>query len=430
MSLLELLYRAHAAVTAVEATFSDWSHPMPSHELVVDANGSGGKLRWRGPGPWPHPRQTTRRIWAHASGKLRVEISHDGDLIRLGVRDCERWYRWDEVDGVSCGGLYDGGAIPPLLDPAALAPARLIGSLRFEPVGAGERIGRRVVLVRAWPRSQRRDSEVAFELEFDCEHGTLLRRAMFQDGHLVHVTEALAVSYNTPIDPVRFVVQEPEQQEHGQSAGIPDVLRTPGSARTNGDVRPRPSRRPAVTLWLTGLSGAGKTTLAHAIERQLLSLDRPVCVLDGDELRKGLSSDLGLSRRDRSEQARRTAEMAALMAQSGVVAVVALVSPYASDRARARDIHERLGLRFIEIWVETPLEVCEQRDSKGLYAAARAGELSQLTGIDAPYEPPATPELRVPGVQAEPEHVAGQILELLESSAQAAATAGEAPSAT
>ncbi len=167
------------------------------------------------------------------------------------------------------------------------------------------------------------------------------------------------------------------------------------------------------TLWLTGLPGAGKTTLALAAERVLLRRGHAVCVLDGDVLRSGLSSDLGLSPADRREQARRAAHVAALVSGAGVVALVALVSPYAEDRQRARDIHKERGLPFFEVWVNTPLAVCEQRDPKGLYARARAGELGDLTGVDAPYQAPESPELRVAGYGEDSEEVAARIVELL-----------------
>jgi bifunctional enzyme CysN/CysC len=175
-------------------------------------------------------------------------------------------------------------------------------------------------------------------------------------------------------------------------------------------------RRPAPTVWLTGLSGAGKTTLAFALERELLRLGFPTCVLDGDELRRGLSSDLGLSPGDRAEQARRVACVATLISRSGVVAVVALVSPYVDDRRRARELHENLGVPFWEVWVDTPLAVCEERDAKGLYARARSGKLSGLTGLDSPYEVPADPDLRVPGYGETPEAVAERIVGLVTAS--------------
>jgi adenylyl-sulfate kinase len=173
------------------------------------------------------------------------------------------------------------------------------------------------------------------------------------------------------------------------------------------------------TLWLTGLPAAGKTTVAHAIERRLAELGRIAVVLDGDALRKGLSSDLGLSPEDRSEQARRAAHVAALLAQAGVVAVVALVSPYAEDRRRAREIHESEGLSFNEIWIDTPLHVCQQRDPKGLYRRARAGELRGLTGVDAPYEPPLEPELCIRAHEEAPEVAAERVVALVEGVAAA-----------
>jgi len=165
------------------------------------------------------------------------------------------------------------------------------------------------------------------------------------------------------------------------------------------------------TIWLTGVSGAGKTTIALALQDQLTRGGRQTTVLDGDILRRGLSSDLGLSHEDRSEQARRAAHVAALFAQIGVVAVVALVSPYAADRRLAREIHVERGLDFFEVWVDTPLEICAERDPKGLYARNRKGALSGLTGIDAPYEAPADPDMRVSGYGTTPEQVAARILE-------------------
>jgi bifunctional enzyme CysN/CysC len=168
-----------------------------------------------------------------------------------------------------------------------------------------------------------------------------------------------------------------------------------------------------LTLWLTGLSGAGKTTLALAIEQELAGIGRPACLLDGDELRRGLTSDLGLSHEDRSEQARRAAHVAALIARSGVIAIVALISPYAQDRRNAREIHAVLRLPFLEMWVNTPLKICERRDPKGLYARARAGELHDFTGLDAPYEPPQSPELQVEGYDEDPAQTAREIIGLL-----------------
>ena len=149
------------------------------------------------------------------------------------------------------------------------------------------------------------------------------------------------------------------------------------------------------TVWLTGLPASGKSTLAVAIEALLVRAGRPALRLDGDNLRHGLNGDLGFSAADRAENVRRTAHAAALLAEAGVVALVALVSPYAADRDAARAIHEAAGVPFLEVWIATSLAECERRDPKGLYARARAGELQGMTGIDDPYEAPASPELTI-----------------------------------
>ncbi len=172
---------------------------------------------------------------------------------------------------------------------------------------------------------------------------------------------------------------------------------------------PTPDR--ALTLWLTGLPSAGKTTLAWALEAELRRHGLRACVLDGDELRAGLSSDLGLSRADRAEQARRVAHVAAIVAATGATAIVALVSPYEEDRRRARAINEQARVPFYEVWVNTPVEVCQARDAKGLYARGRDGALTGLTGLDAPYETPDTPDFEVSGCEEPPERVAARLAE-------------------
>jgi adenylyl-sulfate kinase len=146
-------------------------------------------------------------------------------------------------------------------------------------------------------------------------------------------------------------------------------------------------------LWLTGLSGAGKSTIAAQLERELAGRGRHVYVLDGDRLRGGLCSDLGFSPEDRKENIRRIGELAKLFAAAGIICIVAVISPYRADRKRARKLIEK-G-RFIEIYVNAPLEVCERRDPKGLYAKARKGEIAQFTGISSPYEPPEKPEIEL-----------------------------------
>ncbi len=143
-------------------------------------------------------------------------------------------------------------------------------------------------------------------------------------------------------------------------------------------------------IWLTGLSGSGKTTLAEALRTRL----GPALVIDGDVLRNGLCSDLGYSVEDRKENARRVTELVKLVAGSGTPVIVATISPDHASRERARSHIEQAGIRFFEVFVDTPLEVCEQRDVKGLYQRARAGEIDQFTGIDAVYDVPQNPDLR------------------------------------
>jgi bifunctional enzyme CysN/CysC len=149
------------------------------------------------------------------------------------------------------------------------------------------------------------------------------------------------------------------------------------------------------TVWLTGLSGSGKSSIAAAVEAELVDAGRPVVMLDGDNLRHGLNGDLGFDAEARTENVRRAAEVARLFADAGLVALVPLISPFEAGRAHARAIHEASGLPFIEVWVSTPIEVCETRDPKGLYAKARRGEIRGFTGIDDPYEAPASPQLVV-----------------------------------
>jgi bifunctional enzyme CysN/CysC len=167
------------------------------------------------------------------------------------------------------------------------------------------------------------------------------------------------------------------------------------------------------TVWLTGLSGSGKSTVAVALEQQLLAAGRPAYLLDGDNLRHGLNGDLGFSAADRDENVRRVAHVARLFADAGLVAIVPLISPYRRARNLARTLHDAAGLRFVEVFVDTPLELCERRDPKGLYAKARAGELSGMTGIDDPYEAPSDPELTLTPGDGDPTAAARRIVDLL-----------------
>jgi len=170
---------------------------------------------------------------------------------------------------------------------------------------------------------------------------------------------------------------------------------------------------PGATLWFTGLPGAGKSTIAAAVEERLIGMGRPAFLLDGDNLRHGLNGDLGFDEVARRENVRRTAHVARLLAESGTIALVSLVSPYAADRAAAATLHRADDLAFMEIFVDAPLEVCEQRDPKGLYARARAGELAGLTGVGAPYEPPTDADIVLGALGVSVEEDVGRVLSVL-----------------
>ena len=170
----------------------------------------------------------------------------------------------------------------------------------------------------------------------------------------------------------------------------------------------------ACVLWLTGLSGAGKSTTANAVEQRLHALGRHSYVLDGDNLRHGLTKDLGFTAADRVENVRRIAEVAKLFVDSGLIVLVSVISPFRDERQMARRMMEE-G-EFIEVFVDAPLEVCEQRDPKGLYRKARAGEIKNFTGIDSAYEPPEQPEIVLKTGERSVDELADQVIAYLRSS--------------
>ncbi len=173
-------------------------------------------------------------------------------------------------------------------------------------------------------------------------------------------------------------------------------------------------RQKGATIWLTGLSASGKSTIAFTAEHALVERGHLSYVLDGDNIRHGLNKNLGFSPTDRTENIRRIGEVAKLFADTGVLAFTSFISPYRADRDLVRQLHETAGLPFIEIYVQASVELCEQRDPKGLYKKARAGTLPEFTGISAPYEEPLKPEMIIDSANVSPQQAAAAIIAYLE----------------
>ncbi len=182
--------------------------------------------------------------------------------------------------------------------------------------------------------------------------------------------------------------------------------------RITTEERERLSGHKGAVVWFTGLSGSGKSTIANLVDELLFLRGCRSYVLDGDNIRHGLNKNLGFSKEDRAENIRRISEVAKLFAQAGVIAITCFISPYRADRDAARALLP--PGRFIEVYVECPLEICEQRDPKGLYKKARAGEIKGFTGIDDPYEPPLNPELVLNSASTPAEELARRVVQYLD----------------
>jgi bifunctional enzyme CysN/CysC len=226
--------------------------------------------------------------------------------------------------------------------------------------------------------------ELSSPLVFDSYRRNRTTGSLIFIDHATNETVAAGVVLDTEVE---------EREQEPRDGRSPNV-RWQGTRMTR-ERRWQSVGQAGATVWFTGLPGAGKSTVAAAVEERLIAAGLRAFMLDGDNLRHGLNGDLGFDEAARRENVRRTAHVARLLAESGTMAIVSLVSPYASDRAAAAAMHERDGLQFIEIFVNAPLELCEERDPKGLYALARAGELAGMTGVGAPYEPPANPALEL-----------------------------------
>jgi adenylylsulfate kinase len=202
-------------------------------------------------------------------------------------------------------------------------------------------------------------------------------------------------------------------QETGRMTEVRATNITWHEGHVTRDERAELLKQRGATLWFTGLSGSGKSTIAFTLEHALTQRGRLAYVLDGDNIRHGLNRNLGFSAADREENIRRIGEVAKLFADCGALTMTSFISPYRKDRDLARTIHAEAGLPFLEIHVATPIETCEQRDPKGLYKKARAGQLKNFTGVDDPYEPPLKPELTLDATNTSPQQAAALLLEHL-----------------
>ena len=291
------------------------------------------------------------------------------------------------------------------------------------PLRAGDRLalkqGTRTVRATVQALHTRLDPETLDDLDQPVE------LVLNDIGVLTLRTSSIVVAdpYTENRDNGAFILIDETTNDTVGAGEIVEAREVKPGAATRNDIRWHPSSldrdyrwgrtgQRGATLWFTGLPASGKSTVAVAVERALVESGQVAYLLDGDNLRHGLSDDLGFSAGDRAENIRRVGHLTRLLADAGVVALASLVSPLKSDREIARTLNEAAKLPFIEVYVSTSLQECERRDPKGLYARARAGELKGLTGVDAPYEPPEHPDL-VLDTSTDIDTLVGQVLEVL-----------------
>ncbi|MFT4127795.1 MAG: adenylyl-sulfate kinase, partial [Gordonia sp. (in: high G+C Gram-positive bacteria)] len=329
----------------------------------------------------------------------------------------------DEID-VGRGDVIVSGAADAHLPTAARELSATLCWLAERPLHAGDRVALKqgTTTVRATVQSleRRLDPESLLEVVGPTE------LTLNDIGTVTLRTSSIVVAdpYASNRDTGAFILID---EAGNDTVGAGTILEPreviPGQA-TRNDIKWHPSSLNRVerwtktgqrgaTVWLTGLPASGKSTVAVALERELVNRARVAYLLDGDNIRHGISDDLGFSPGDRAENIRRVGHLARLFADAGVIAIASLVSPLQSDREIARQLHDAADLEFIEVHVSTPVGECERRDPKGLYARARRGELKGLTGIDAPYEKPVNPDLRFDTTGADIEDLAVRVLGLL-----------------
>ncbi len=298
--LLSLLYRAHRDINTMTLSTRDII-PLPASNVLVahpDAV-DGRRLRWVGGGPGGAPAVQSRKIWFQPPDQIRVEVAQGREVVRAAARDGSGWWRWDRRTGETAGDLQNETELPPLLEVPLLKPERLLESMIFEITGMGHRTSREGIQATSTLREPSSGSpSQRFEYEFDREHGTPLYIARTIDGETPQITEVTEVRYDAIIEPEIFAFSKRDDY-----ALSPNGRSRRRREKPSPVTKTNPELSRIATVWLTGLSGAGKTTIAKSTERLLRQLNVACCVLDGDELRQGLSSDLGLGCLDRREQA-------------------------------------------------------------------------------------------------------------------------------
>ena len=293
------------------------------------------------------------------------------------------------------------------------------------PLRAGDRLalkqGTRTVRATVGDLHSRLDPETLDELDGPVE------LALNDIGEVTLRTSSIVLAdpYSDNRDNGAFILIDETTNETVGAGTITEAREVRPGAQTRNDIRWHPSSldrhyrwsktgQRGATIWFTGLPASGKSTVAVAVERALVESGQVAYLLDGDNLRHGLSDDLGFSAGDRAENIRRVGHLTRLLADSGVVALAALVSPLKSDREIARTLNEAAKLPFIEVYIATSLAECRRRDPKGLYARAQSGELRGLTGIDAPYEAPERADLVLDTAGADIDEMVAQVLDVLE----------------
>jgi len=330
----------------------------------------------------------------------------------------------DDID-VGRGDVFVSGADDAVLPVPARELDATVCWFADSPLRAGDRLalkqGTRTVRATVQALHSRLDPETLDEVDGPVE------LVLNDIGSITLRTSSVVVAdpYAENRDSGAFILIDETSNDTVGAGTIAEAREVKPGVQIRNDIRWHPSSldrghrwsatgQRGATIWFTGLPASGKSTIAVAVERALVESGRVAYLLDGDNIRHGLSDDLGFSAGDRAENIRRVGHLTRLFADAGVVALASLVSPLKSDREIARALNDAAKLPFIEVYVATSLAECERRDPKGLYARARAGELKGLTGVDAPYEPPEDADLVLDTAGADIDHLVAQVIDLLD----------------